>query len=988
MRNPFSSFRRDKKSAKPDAAKPIHSVRDGAEETMSFDFSHDDLVNVVQFLSLASRTGSLKVESSTTGEIGVIGFNRGTVCFTEFGGAEGTEAMAQMMRTAGLKGEFITHDDLGKTNVEVANEELLAEAATQAERLKPRGGKTVAARSVVKSAEDLRASRKGMVTKGMSDIEESGEPSARKTRLGKRTGVEKPMIETVDSTLKVTGAGEGRERPLDVVRSAPTRGHRREIIGVLITVCVGIVMLGSGVWWVLKKIEDQKANQAEERMLKEEQGREQEKATAADALVVEAKGLYERGDFNLALEKLEQALLLKPGMSVALELRDTVEDATYREAALPIRAEARQLMDQVGKVGEVAYFSSQVEQVLTDIQKGEALFDEGLYQESLSLYQKALLQEMALLRQAEQYGTAVRCRDLAESAKAQAEEVLAPRLAPDIWQVANGHFVAAFKAFENERFEDATTNWQSAEEKFIQAAGDASGVSDVMATAAEFEEVVQEFGRDRLEKYAPDAWSSILGQTVEARELGGDNSETALGLWKSARERLDLAMAAAEDREVEIKYENALNAAKKFADSGRWSEALEKLETALSCPGYEDDDAAKSMMDNVRYRVELEKARASLSSGEWQSVLKAAGAALSFNPRSEEAQRLVNRASDELIPRLTVVVHRRGVVADDAIVRIKGLDRKFVAPVTFKLKKDQEYTIEATLPPEGNTYYATTVVEFSVEKLGRQRLDLDVVRLSPPDPGAGTDWQVPGIERLIMQPVPEGRFTMGSKSGKSDEEPVREVIISRPFWMARFELSNEQFRYFLRETGYGGDDDAIGAYLKHFRDGGSMPVGDDYPVVYVSWENACNFTEWLTRRERSGGRLPDGYEYRLPTEAEWEYCCRAGHALNFSGVPREVAWFSLASGARQIGTKAPNDWGIFDLHGNVWEWCRDYYGVYPDLRRETDPVGASTGTFRVIRGGSWSNAADLCRCSYRSMAASKEAKANIGFRVVLAPIID
>jgi formylglycine-generating enzyme required for sulfatase activity len=986
MRNPFSSFRRDKKSAKSDAAKPIHSVRNGAEETMSFDFSHDDLVNVVQFLSLASRTGSLKVESSATGESGVIGFNRGTVCFTEFGGAEGTEAMAQMMRTAGLKGEFITHDDLGKTNVKVANEELLAEAATQAERLKPRGGKTVAARSVVKSAEDLRASRKGMVTKGMSDIEESGKPSVRQTWLGKRRVVEKPTIETVDSTLKATGAEKGRERALDGVSSTPTRGHRREIIGVLITVCVGIVILGSGVWWVLKKIEEQKASQAEERVLREEQSREQEKATAADALVVEAKGLYERGDFNLALGKLEQALLLKPGMSVALELRDTVEDATYREAALPIRAEARQLMDQVGKVGEIAYFSSQVELFLTDIQKGEALFAEGLYQESLSLYQKVLLQEMALLRQAEQYGTAVRYRDLAESAKAQAEAVLAPRLAPETWQVADGHFIAAVEAFEKESFEDATTNWQSAEEKFIQAAGDASGVSDVMAAAAEFEEVVQGFGRDRLEKYAPDAWSSILGQTTKARELGGDNSETALGLWKSARERLDQAMATAEDREVDSKYESALDAARRFSNSRRWTDALEQLENALSYPGYEEDADARSMINDVRYQVELEKAQSSLSSGDWQNVLKAAGAALSFNPRSEEAQRLVNRASDELIPRLTVVVHRRGIVANDAVVRIKGLDRKFVAPVTFKLKEGQKYTIEASLPPEGNTYYAPTIVEYTVEELGRQRLDLDVVRFSPPV--SGEEWAVPGIERLIMQPIPEGTFTMGSKSGKSDEEPVREVIISRPFWMARFELSNEQFRYFLRETGYDGDNDAIGAYLKHFRDGGSMPVGDDYPVVYVSWENAHYFTEWLTRRERSGGRIPDGYEYRLPTEAEWEYCCRAGGALNFSGVPREVAWFSLASGARQIGTKAPNDWGVFDLHGNVWEWCRDFYGSYPQRRGETDPVGPSTGTFRVIRGGSWNNAADLCRCSYRSKAASKEAKANIGFRVVLAPIID
>ena len=988
MRNPFSKFRRDKKSTGPDTVQPIRAVRDGAEESMLFDFTKDDLVNVVQFLSLATRTGSLKVESSATNESGVIGFNKGTVCFTEFAGAEGTEAMAQMMRTAGLKGEFISHDDLGRKNVEVANEELLAEAATKAERLKPRGGRTVASRSVVKTAEELRASKADKARKDMPNIEEEEKSATRKTRVGDKVPTGKKGTETVDSPADdlETDADAKPPTPSRQRESGRPSGHKREIIGVLVTICIGVAILGGGIWWVLQKMEAQKARQADEQLLKEQESQEQKKATEAEGLVGEAEVLYERGDFKMALEKLEQALLLKPGMPSALQLRDSVEDATYREAALPIRAEARQLLDQVEAVGEVEYFNARVESLLSDVQKAEALFQEAIYQEALSLYQKVLLQEMGLLRQAEQFDMAVRYRDLAEAAKTQASEVLAPRLAPSTWATAEGHFTDADEAFKAENFDQATTAWQSAEEKFIQAAGEASGVSDVMAVAAEFEEVAQKFGRERLEKFAPEMWKSITEQTTKARELGGENSETALGLWKSARERLDQAMARAEAREVEVKYEGAMDAARRFSNSRRWTDALEQLENAVSYSGYEKDEAARAMMNDVRYQVELEKAQSSLTSGDWQNVLKAAGAALSFNPRSEEAQRLVNRASDELIPRLTVVVHRRGIVANDAVIRIKGLDRKFVAPVTFKLKEGQKYTIEASLPPEGNTYYAPTVVEYTVEELGRQRLDLDVVRFSPPIPG--DEWAVPGIDRLIMQPIPEGSFTMGSKSGKADEEPVREVTISRPFWMARFEVSNEQFRDFLRETGYDGDDDAIGAYLKHFRDGGSMPVGDDYPIVYVSWENAQNFTEWLTRRERLGGRLPAGYEYRLPTEAEWEYCCRAGRAVNFSGVPREVAWFSLATGARQIGTKAPNDWGLFDMHGTVWEWCRDFYGSYPQRRRQTDPRGPSSGTFRVIRGGSWSNASDLCRCSYRSKASFKEAKANIGFRVVLAPVLN
>ncbi len=160
---------------------------------------------------------------------------------------------------------------------------------------------------------------------------------------------------------------------------------------------------------------------------------------------------------------------------------------------------------------------------------------------------------------------------------------------------------------------------------------------------------------------------------------------------------------------------------------------------------------------------------------------------------------------------------------------------------------------------------------------------------------------------------------------------------------------------------------------------------DDYPVVNVSWDDAKAFCDWLTRKE--------GKKYRLPTEAEWEYACRAGTQTRWSFGDNESdlgdnAWFSVNSNdqTHAVGQKRPNAWGLSDMHGNAWQWCEDWFddGYYAHSPTD-DPTGPTTGSFRVRRGGSWFNLARSCRSAFRGHDVSGDGTDGLGFRVSRVP---
>jgi formylglycine-generating enzyme required for sulfatase activity len=236
--------------------------------------------------------------------------------------------------------------------------------------------------------------------------------------------------------------------------------------------------------------------------------------------------------------------------------------------------------------------------------------------------------------------------------------------------------------------------------------------------------------------------------------------------------------------------------------------------------------------------------------------------------------------------------------------------------------------------------------------------------------------------------IPPGTFRMGSPATDVDrdvdEGPQTAVTISRGFWMGGYEVTQ-------------------GEYLALMGTNPSSFQGLSYPVEAVSWNDATRYCEVLTQRDRGSGWIPPNSVYRLPSEAEWEYACRAWTSTRFSygNDPdytnlTDYAWYGANSGGmtHPVGQKLPNPWGLYDMHGNVYEWCQDWYGRYPG-GIAIDPTGPATGSNRVIRGGYFGAYARHCRSALRfsSNPANWDPwfspwpdwDSFIGFRVVLAP---
>lgn len=214
---------------------------------------------------------------------------------------------------------------------------------------------------------------------------------------------------------------------------------------------------------------------------------------------------------------------------------------------------------------------------------------------------------------------------------------------------------------------------------------------------------------------------------------------------------------------------------------------------------------------------------------------------------------------------------------------------------------------------------------------------------------------VAGIELVL---IPAGEFAMGESDGEPDEQPVHQVKIGQPFYLGKYEVTQAQWKQIM------GDNP-------------SKFVGDDLPVDNVSWKDVQVF---LQRLNDAG----DPFFYRLPTEAEWEYACRAETKGKYAGSLDALAWYFDNSGGQThpVGQKAPNAFGLHDMHGNVREWCQDWYDdLYYKKTPADDPTGPTNGTWRAIRGGSYFANAAACRSAVRYKLDPELKLDSVGFRV-------
>jgi formylglycine-generating enzyme required for sulfatase activity len=260
----------------------------------------------------------------------------------------------------------------------------------------------------------------------------------------------------------------------------------------------------------------------------------------------------------------------------------------------------------------------------------------------------------------------------------------------------------------------------------------------------------------------------------------------------------------------------------------------------------------------------------------------------------------------------------------------------------------------------------------------------------PPSPSPRMVWIAPGS------------FVMGSPTSEAErysDETQHTVTLTQGFYMGKYAVTQEEYLALM------------GSNPSYFttKDSNGNPIPPDLnrPVEQVSWDDATNYCAHLTQQEQAAGRLPAGWVYRLPTESEREYACRAGTttAFNFGSAIHggmanfydyheydasigeihvanpAVPWLARTT---TVGSYQPNAWGLYDMHGNVWEWCRDWYGSYL-TGSVADPQGPSSGSARVFRGGCWGNFGWSCRSAIRNYDGPSTWNSDIGFRVVLAP---
>ncbi|MBR7143835.1 MAG: SUMF1/EgtB/PvdO family nonheme iron enzyme, partial [Lentisphaeria bacterium] len=443
--------------------------------------------------------------------------------------------------------------------------------------------------------------------------------------------------------------------------------------------------------------------------------------------------------------------------------------------------------------------------------------------------------------------------------------------------------------------------------------------------------------------------------------------QNQVGNQKSQADRFDAEKLAY------IAYNDAIKSvatAVRYFESGDFAAASAAYKSALNGFQRAYDESRKLTVDNI-----LDSARSCKKNQQWQKVFDHAVAALKIDSSNSEAQSLKQEAENHLKPTLEIIAMVDGKRVP-AAVKFGSQSEKTYNNIFRNLQENRRY--RGSLSYQAGEAEYVGDIEFVCNWRGPKNMTVALEKVV-----FNGIVDLPYGVTLEMVKIKAGSFTMGSPSGeqgRDSNEVQHRVTLTRNYWLGKFEVTEAQWQAVMGNNP---------SYYK----------GDDRPVVNVSWDAAKEFCNKLNKEYAD--KLPSGYKFDLPTEAQWEYACRAGtttalnNGTNLTSTDgscsnlNEVGWYCNnygSGGHKTVGQKRPNNWGLYDMHGNVWEWCRDWYGSYNG--DAVDPVGPSSGLDRVSRGGSWCGYASVCRSAYRSYSSPSSGFSDyvIGFRLALVPI--
>ena len=376
-------------------------------------------------------------------------------------------------------------------------------------------------------------------------------------------------------------------------------------------------------------------------------------------------------------------------------------------------------------------------------------------------------------------------------------------------------------------------------------------------------------------------------------------------------------------RQQQSEFDKLLTSGKEYLEKKDWTSAEKSFKSALAIPGYEGNNPAKKGLKEAKEGTQIKR----------------------------QSENEFNKVYAEALEQYRQI---RLLDKDDPSINDKSL-------ITIKIIAD---------------FAASDAFSYITDKDQKRLTELkgQIDQYIKGFPLKGQPWTIPhlGMQFVYVEP---GNFQMGSDDGDNNEKYVHSVNISKSYWIGKYEVTQDEYQ------------SITGSNPSCFK-------GGKKPVETVSWNDAVSFCQKLTTQERTAGRLPSGYEYRLPTEAEWEFAARGGttrKGYKYSGSDNldRVAWYDPNSGkeTHDVGTKTANERGIYDMSGNVWEWCSDWYwyGGYSG-DSATDPAGALSGSHRAYRGGGFNYAAMNCRVASRDHNYPGSRSIFLGFRVALALI--
>ena len=545
----------------------------------------------------------------------------------------------------------------------------------------------------------------------------------------------------------------------------------------------------------------------------------------------------------------------------------------------------------------------------------------------------------------------------------------------DQYDETNRHLTAA----EKER------DWLVASKPLREEAASEKGKAETAKQKAEGENPA---------KYVPNEWRDANAKLQDA------DKQFEEGKFEEAKKGFTAANAAFQNVQTNAKKQHAaivegdFETALKLGELEKAQSEVDKLrqlgsDIAGECQARLNDEKEKKVVNDL-----LKAAREAEDKREWQTAFDKASELLKKKPDHHEAQEIKRRAEGNLHP----VVSFKAMVGDrevNASFHVDGDSRTYwTRDARFDWVKGRTYNLVFEYEAGGEKWESSG----SVTPNGNGPISYTVALKKKPTFSTVT---LPGGVELKMVKVEKGSFQMGSNDDDSDEKPVHKVTLTKDFWLGETEVTQSQYEAVMNKN------------PSHFKKGG------DYPVETVTWDEAMEFCRRLTQIERDAGRLPDGHEYTLPTEAQWEYAARGGgksKGYRYSGGYNcdEVGWYdgnSIISthpvrqkkpnelgllydsiiSTHPVRQKKPNELGLYDMSGNVCEWCRDSCewedGVVTDTYRDgvVDPWCRS-GSLRVKRGGSWFGIFMHCRSACRSSFDPSYSLHDVGFRLALAPV--